>query len=528
MSITVERPPQVPPPEQKSEIAGFRDVLKNRNFLLLWLAQLISLTVLNAANFGIIVLVNDITHSVVMAGLAIIAFTLPGVPFSAIGGVVVDRLDKRSVLWVSNILRMITMLLVVVSLLYDRNNLWPLYVLTFVTALIGQFFTPAEAASIPLLIGERELVPALSLFNITMTLAQAIGLLILGRIVATIFPPFTLSFGTLVLHVQSIDMLFVVVAFFYLVCAVLIFYIPGHAFREEADESAVGTINRPLQPDRNAINISAVGNTNRTLHSDGNAMDTSVVMGTNDANALRSARPRPLRDIQKEEDRSRIGALWQVVRRDAVEGWRFVRNDRLLFFSVVQLSTMGVIVLMIGEFAGMFVQQILHRPVEDMSLIFMPAAIGLISASLLMPRIAERFERMRLTVIGFIVAALGIFLLPLPPWLSLQLDPVHGLQNPLVTCATVCLTFVIGTAIACITVPTQIVLQERSPETVRGRVFAFQSMVYNAGSIPVLLFAGVIGQFIGLNQLIVLVTASMLLFCWWGTRFRRLPVKRWA
>ena len=502
MSITVERPPQLPPHEEKSEIAGFRDVLKNRNFLLLWLAQLISLTVLNAANFGIIVLVNDITHSVVMAGLAIIAFTLPGVPFSAIGGVVVDRMDKRSVLWVSNILRMITMLLVVVSLLYDRNSLWPLYVLTFVTALIGQFFTPAEAASIPLLIDERELVPALSLFNITMTLAQAIGLLILGRIVATIFPPFTLSLGTLVLHVQSIDMLFVVVAFFYLVCAVLIFYIPGHAFHEEADkadQSALGAMNRPLQSTCDAVETPAMSRTSR-----------------------------PLRVIQKEEDRTRIGALWQVVRRDAVEGWRFVRNDRLLFFSVVQLSAMGVIVLMIGEFAGMFVQQILHRPVEDMSLIFMPAAVGLIGASLLMPSIAERFERMRLTVIGFIVAALGIFMLPLPPWLFLQLDPVHGLQNPLVFCATVCLTFLIGTAIACITVPTQIVLQERSPETVRGRVFAFQSMVYNAGSIPVLLFAGVIGQFIGLNQLIVLVTASMLLFCWWGTRFRRLPVKRWA
>src|SRR5437660_4365264 len=109
MPITVEQPGSAAPSQERLEIASFRHVLKNRNFLLLWLAQLISLTVLNAANFGIIVLVNDITHSVIMAGLAIIAFTLPGVPFSAIGGVVVDRLDKRLVLWVSNILRMITM-----------------------------------------------------------------------------------------------------------------------------------------------------------------------------------------------------------------------------------------------------------------------------------------------------------------------------------------------------------------------------------------------------------------------------------
>src|SRR6059058_3854630 len=114
-STTEEQP--APSNQSIPQAAGFRHVLKNRNFVLLWLAQLISLTVLNAANFGIIVLVNDITHSVVMAGVAIIAFTLPAVPFSAVAGVIVDRLNKRLVLWVSNVLRMFTMLLIVVSLL---------------------------------------------------------------------------------------------------------------------------------------------------------------------------------------------------------------------------------------------------------------------------------------------------------------------------------------------------------------------------------------------------------------------------
>src|SRR5947209_4433413 len=198
--------PVVRQPEQ-AELASFRRVLKNRHFLLLWMAQLISLSVLNAANFGVIVLVNDLTHSVFMAGLAIIAFTLPAVPFSAIAGVVVDRLNKRLVLWVSNILRMATMLLLVVSLLLNHANLWPLYVLTFVTSLIGQFFIPAEGASIPLLVGERELMPALSLFNISMTLSQAIGFLLLGRLAATAFQRVPLHLAHLQLTVGPIHML---------------------------------------------------------------------------------------------------------------------------------------------------------------------------------------------------------------------------------------------------------------------------------------------------------------------------------
>src|SRR5437764_6836491 len=216
-TTVVEEQQPAPIPPSTPQVASFRRVLKNRNFVLLWLAQLISLTVLNAANFGIIVLVNPVTNSVVMAGVAIIGFMLPAVPFSAVAGVIVDRLNKRLVLWVSNMLRMFTMLLIVVSLLYDHTNLWPLYVLIFLTSLIGQFFTPAESASIPLLVGERELMPALSLFNITMTLAQAIGFLVLGSIVSHIFPSFTLHLVILTLRVQSIDMLFVVLSCLYLV-----------------------------------------------------------------------------------------------------------------------------------------------------------------------------------------------------------------------------------------------------------------------------------------------------------------------
>ncbi len=459
MPTTVEPPVEMPEAPQRP--ASFRRVLKNRNFLLLWLAQLISLTILNAANFGIIVLVNDLTHSVVMAGLAIIAFTLPALPFSAVAGVVVDRLNKRLVLWVSNILRMVTMSLIVLSLWMNRSDLWPLYILTFMTSLIGQFFTPAEGAAIPLVVGEGELLPALSLFNITMTLSQAIGFLLLGSLVATLFPPFAIHLGVVNVMVQSIDMLFVLAAFFYLVCAILIFCIPNRAFHEPHRENKV-------------------------------------------------------KDTRDEANKA-LGRLWQEI----VEGWRFVRNDRILFYSVVQLSVVGNILLLIGELAGPFVQQVLHRPAAQMSIILAPAAIGLVGASIFMPGISQRVGKIRLTVIGFIVEAVGFVMLISDQWLALRIDPVHGAESPLLLLSTLVLVFILGVAMACINIPTQTMMQEHSPEAVRGRIFSLQFMMYNTGSIPILLFAGIFAQFIGFNQLIVLISASMLFFCWWGVRYIR-------
>lgn len=450
-SGTAEQPPTKP--------ASFRRVLRNRNFLLIWCAQLISLTVLNAANYGVVVQVTNVTHSALMSGLAIIAFTLPAVPFSAVAGVIVDRLNKRQVLWISNMLRVVVMLLMLVSLLANPTNVWSLFALTFVASLVGQFFIPAEGSSIPLLVGERELMPALSLFNISLTVSQAIGFLLFGRLVAAIFPSFTVSIGTLTLAIQPIDMLFVVIAVLYAVCAVLILCIPARAFQE--------------------------------AHTYKHESGTHIEVG---------------RAMQN---------LW----RDMVEGWHIVRADPLLFFSVIQLSVVGVIMLLIGELAGTFVQQVLHRPAEDMSLILAPAGIGLVAASVLVPHITERVGKIRLTVIGFIALAMGFLLLPITQWVVLRLNPQRGAESPFLLWTTILLVLLLGVAMAVVNIPTQTMMQERAPDEGRARVLSLQYMIYNAGSIPVLLFAGAIAQYLGFNLLIAMLSASLLLFCWWGVRY---------
>ena len=55
----------------------------------------------------------------------------------------------------------------------------------------------------------------------------------------------------------------------------------------------------------------------------------------------------------------------------------------------------------------------------------------------------------------------------------------------------------------------------RAPPQERGRVFSFQSMLFNAGSIPILLFAGVIGDTLGIETVMYLLAAAILGFSWW-------------
>ncbi len=193
---------------------GFEGVLRNRNFLFIWAAQLLSQLSRNAIHFVQIVLIERLTGSSTHLGIMIFSFTIPGVLFSPIAGVLVDHLPRKYILIISNILRAILVVLYVL-LLKHLHSTWALllliYLITFIASTIGQFFAPAEQATLPFLLPKEQLLSANSLFNLTTALSQALGLLLLGPILVKTI---------------GIANAFLVIAGWYALAAVLILPIP--------------------------------------------------------------------------------------------------------------------------------------------------------------------------------------------------------------------------------------------------------------------------------------------------------------
>jgi MFS family permease len=164
---------------------GFGSVLSNRQFRNLWASQAINQTAQNCINFVQIVLVEQLTGSSTQLGVVILSFTLPGVLFSPIAGIVVDRWPKKWILVGSNALRSFLVLgyLLVLATLHGFPLLLAIYLLTFVTSAIAQFFGPAEGATIPLLVGEERLLAANSIFSLTLAASQVAGLIVLGPLI---------------------------------------------------------------------------------------------------------------------------------------------------------------------------------------------------------------------------------------------------------------------------------------------------------------------------------------------------------
>src|SRR6266480_656659 len=143
--------------------AADRGLLRNRAFLAIWGAQILSQVASNAVTSALIILVAEITHSNTSSSVLILLAVLPAILFGIAGGVIVDRTDRRLVLIVTNALRAAA----VVPLLLFGTSLTVVYVVNFLVATVTIFFVPAEAALLPKIVGKRYLMVANSLFTFT-------------------------------------------------------------------------------------------------------------------------------------------------------------------------------------------------------------------------------------------------------------------------------------------------------------------------------------------------------------------------
>jgi MFS family permease len=168
-------------PDEPDE-PGVLDVFRNRPFLLLWLSQAFTQIGGNMVIYGLTVIILEETRSNTAVSILILTFLGPAVLFSAVAGVYVDRLDKRHVLVVTNLLRSLAF----VGLFLVGGNLPLILVLNIVVSTITVFFGPAEAAMIPQLVPRKQLTAANGIFTLTLNAAFAIGFALLGPIVVTL------------------------------------------------------------------------------------------------------------------------------------------------------------------------------------------------------------------------------------------------------------------------------------------------------------------------------------------------------
>ena len=182
-------------------------LLRNRSFLAIWGAQILSQTAANALTSALIVLVFAQTKANTASSFLILLAIVPAVIFGPLAGVMVDRTDRKLVLYLTNLARGFGVLLLVPL----TDSVPAAYLVNFLVATATVFFVPAEAATLPKIVRKRDLLLANSLFSLTFNGSFLLGFSLLAPALIALF---------------DFDTLFIVLAVMYFLAALLITVLP--------------------------------------------------------------------------------------------------------------------------------------------------------------------------------------------------------------------------------------------------------------------------------------------------------------
>jgi DHA3 family macrolide efflux protein-like MFS transporter len=149
-------------------------VFFNRSFRNVWLASLLSTTGSQISRVGLILYVFQFNKSVVLLGLLLILELLPGAVVAPLAGVLIDRHNKCTVMIVSDLFRMVFMLMIL-----WHPTVGMIYVMAALHSIATIFHQPAKSALIPFIASEAERPRANGLdqsaLNFTLVVGPVIG-----------------------------------------------------------------------------------------------------------------------------------------------------------------------------------------------------------------------------------------------------------------------------------------------------------------------------------------------------------------
>ncbi len=192
-----------PEPEHNVAIISFGSYARllrgNRNFRRLWMAQIVSEVGDWFYTLSIYTLLLQLTGHAGSVALALMLQVLPQTFVGPTAGVVNDRLKRKHVMIVADLIRFV----VVLAMLFvrSRSMVWLVYPLLLAETTMAAFFEPARSSVIPNIAREGEVLVANTLSSATWSVNLLIGAAVGGLVAAffgrdTVFILNALSFLT--------------------------------------------------------------------------------------------------------------------------------------------------------------------------------------------------------------------------------------------------------------------------------------------------------------------------------------------
>ncbi len=161
-------------------------VLRHRNFALFWFSLVVSHSGTWMQIMVVGWLTEELTHSPFWVGLVSAARGVPMVVLPFVGGVAADRMDRRTLLWITQLSQALLGLTLAVLVAAGAAQVWHFAALGFLAAVAGAFDQPTRQAIVPSLVPREDLRKAVALHAVVFTGGALIGPAAAGLLVPVI------------------------------------------------------------------------------------------------------------------------------------------------------------------------------------------------------------------------------------------------------------------------------------------------------------------------------------------------------
>jgi MFS family permease len=198
---------------------------------------------------------------------------------------------------------------------------------------------------------------------------------------------------------------------------------------------------------------------------------------------------------------SPMRALW----RDIKEGLVFILQDPILIKAIAFLTLAATTFLMIAALGPDYVTAVIGLPKEDIGLIVGPAGTGVFIGVLIVGRVASRVPRERLIDFSLTAAGINILILALAKGTLNLFWPGDGVPLSVLTIICGFFAMLLGFSNAFILIPAQTMLQERTNEEIRARVYATFFTISNTVAFVPIFFAAASADLFGVVEVLAVV-----------------------
>lgn len=157
----------------------YKLIIKNKNFVFLWLSQIFSQFTINILNFLFLLKLFSETGSTIATSLLWISYALPAIIIGPVASALVDMVDRKNILIITNFLQSA---FVLIYALFFRSSLFMVFGIAIVYSFLNQFYIPAESATLPSTVKKDNYPTANSLFFLTQQGALICGFALAGII----------------------------------------------------------------------------------------------------------------------------------------------------------------------------------------------------------------------------------------------------------------------------------------------------------------------------------------------------------